>query len=280
MKKFGNKLDEILLDKQAEVEALLPQLDHLKALAEDREDFRSFATALGGALRDQAMDEGYGTNELAVIAEVKRASPSAGTIAPNFDPVAIAKAYEEAGANALSILTDEKYFQGHLSYLSMIREEVNLPLLRKDFMIHEAQIYEAVVSGADAILLIVGALEQEELEHLLHVSEVCNLDALVEVHNLEEMERALETEAQIIGINNRNLKTFEVDLHATEMLSEEVSPYHILVSESGIYTGEETARIQAWGADAVLVGEALMRSEDKVGKIAELKGIDPTLLDH
>jgi len=135
------------------------------------------------------------------------------------------------------------------------------------------QIYEAIVAGADAILLIVGALEQDQLHHLLGVAMNYQLDVLVEVHDLEEMERALETEARIIGINNRNLRTFEVDLTTTERLSEEVGPDHILVSESGIYTGEDTRRIESWGADAVLVGEALMRAPDKKTKMAELKGL-------
>jgi indole-3-glycerol phosphate synthase len=277
MKKFGNKLDEILRDKQTEVERLLPNLEKLKAAARTREDFRSFSTALGGALRDQNEGEGYGTSVLSVIAEVKKGSPSAGTIDPDFDAVAIAKSYEAAGANALSILTDEKYFQGNLAFLKQIREVVDLPLLRKDFIIHEAQIYEAVIAGADAILLIVGALEQDELIHLLDVAAGCQLDVLVEVHNLEEMERALETDASIIGVNNRNLRTFEVDLTTTESLSEEVGPNHILVSESGIFTGEDTAKIQSWGADAILVGEALMRAEDRNAKVAELKGIDQAL---
>lgn len=274
MKKFGNKLDEILQDKQTEVGRLLPNLEKLKAAARTREDFRSFSTALGGALRDQNEGEGYGTTVLSVIAEVKKGSPSAGTIDPDFDAVAIAKSYQAAGANALSILTDEKYFQGNLAFLKQIREVVDLPLLRKDFIIHEAQIYEAVIAGADAILLIVGALEQDELIHLLDVAAGCQLDVLVEVHNLEEMERALETDASIIGVNNRNLRTFEVDLTTTESLSEEVGPSHILVSESGIFTGEDTAKIQSWGADAILVGEALMRAEDRNAKVAELKGIE------
>lgn len=274
MKKFGNKLDEIIADKLIEVERLLPVQEKLRFAAQAREDFRCFETALGGALRHQSDDEGYGTTELAVIAEVKKASPSAGTISADFDAVEIARAYAAAGANALSILTDEKYFQGHLSYLSQIREAVDLPLLRKDFIIHEVQIYEAIVAGADAILLIVGALEQDQLHHLLAVATNYQLDVLVEVHDLEEMERALETDARIIGINNRNLRTFEVDLTTTERLSEEVGPDHILVSESGIYTGEDTRRIQSWGADAILVGEALMRAPDKTAKMAELKGLN------
>ncbi len=271
MKTFGNKLDEIIADKRIEVEALLPRLEELRDTARAREDFRSFFTALGGGLRDQELGEGYGTNELAVIAEVKKASPSAGIIAEDFDHIAIAKAYEKAGANALSILTDENYFKGHLSYLAEIRQVVDLPILRKDFIIHESQIYEAVVAGADAILLIVGALEQDELVHLLDIANQCQLDVLTEVHDLEEMERALETEANIIGVNNRNLRTFEVDLSTTETLSEEVTGDCILVSESGIYTGEDTAKIRMWGADAILVGEALMRSEDKTTRMAELR---------
>lgn len=274
MKKFGNKLDEILQDKQTEVERLLPNIEKLKLAARAREDFRSFSTALGGALRDQNEGEGYGTNVLSVIAEVKKASPSAGTIEPNFDPVAIAKSYADAGADALSVLTDEKYFQGNLAYLQQIRDAVDLPLLRKDFIIHEAQIYEAVIAGADAILLIVGALEQDQLIHLLDIADSCQLDVLVEVHDLEEMERALETEATIIGVNNRNLRTFEVDLATTESLSEEVGPTHILVSESGIFSGEDTTKIQSWGADAILVGEALMRAENRTAKVAELKGVE------
>ena len=272
MKTFGNKLDEIITDKRLEVEALLPSLDKLKGEARERENFRSLFTALGGGLRDQNLGEGYGTNELVVIAEVKKASPSAGIISQDFDHLAIAKDYEKAGASALSILTDEKYFKGHLSYLSDIRNEVDLPLLRKDFIIHESQIYEAVTAGADAILLIVAALEQEELIHLLDVAEQCQLDVLTEVHDLEEMERALETNANIIGINNRNLRTFEVDLATTEKLSEEVTSDCILVSESGIYTSEDAAKIRLWGADAILVGEALMKSEDKSAMISELKG--------
>jgi len=273
MKTFGNKLDEILATKREEVEKLLPLKDKLQFSAQAREDFRSFSTALGGGIRDQGEGEGYGTNVLSVIAEVKKASPSAGTIESNFDPVAIASSYREAGADALSILTDERYFQGHLSFLAQIREKVDLPLLRKDFIIDEVQVFEAVVAGADAILLIVGALEQDELVHLLGVAHSYQLDVLVEVHDLEEMERALETEARIIGVNNRNLRTFEVDLGTTERLSEEVGPDRILVSESGIYTGDDTHRIQSWGADAVLVGEALMRAEDRPAKVAELKGV-------
>jgi len=271
MKHFGNKLDEILAEKVREVEILRPQLDELKEKAEQRNDFRSFFTTLGGGLRDQGMDEGYGVNPMAVIAEVKKASPSAGVIVEDFDPVQIAQEYKEAGADALSVLTDKNYFGGDLEYLQMIRDVVDLPLLRKDFIIDETQVYEAAAYGADAILLIVAALEQDELVKLLRVADECQLDVLVEVHNMEEMDRALATDALIIGVNNRNLRTFDVSLQATEQLSQEVGPDSILVSESGISTAEDAQLVKAWGADAILVGEALMRSDDKSELIEQFK---------
>ncbi len=271
MRHFGNKLDEILYDKADEVKALIPRMEELKEIASSREDFRSFHTALGGALRDQEMDEGYGVFPLTVIAEVKRASPSAGTIAGDFDPVAIAREYEHAGADAISILTDKKYFRGDLSYLGLIREAVALPLLRKDFIIHEVQIYEAAAAGADAILLIAAALEPAQLQYLLGVAEECQLDVLVEVHDLAEMEVALDSDARIIGVNNRDLRTFEVSLETTERLSEEVGADVILVSESGIHTTADAARVKSWGVDAILVGEALMRATDRAAKMRELK---------
>lgn len=271
MKHFGNKLDEILAEKVREVELLRPIVDELKAKAAERDDFRSFFTSLGGGIREQAMDEGYGVNPMAVIAEVKKASPSAGVIAEDFDPVKVAQEYAEAGADAISILTDKNYFQGDLEYLQMIREVVDLPLLRKDFIIDETQIYEAAAYGADAVLLIVAALEQDELVKLLHVADECQLDVLVEVHDMEEMDRALLTEANIIGVNNRNLRTFDVTLQTTEQLSQEVGPDSILVSESGILTGEDAQLVKAWGADAILVGEALMRSDDKTELMTQFK---------
>ena len=272
MEKFGNKLDEILAEKEREVEALLPRTEKFQCAARARDDFRSFFTALGGGIRHQETDQGFGSVDLAVIAEVKKASPSAGTISHDFDPVVIAREYAAAGAKAISVLTDEKYFQGNLSFLSKIRREVDVPLLRKDFIIHEVQIYQTVVAGADAILLIVAALEQDQLIHLLDTAHASQLDVLVEVHDREEMERALETEAKIIGVNNRNLRTFDVDLRTTEQLSEEVGGDYILVSESGILSGDDAAKIRSWGIDAVLVGEALMRAGDKAEMMKQLTG--------
>ena len=245
-----DRLEEILRAKRDEIEGLRPRRDELHRAALLRNDFRGFGSAL------QA-----GEGKLALIAEVKKASPSAGVIVESFDPVAIAKNYARAGVEAISVLTDEKFFQGHLSYLGAIRAAVRQPLLRKDFILDPLQIMEAAVAGADAILLIVAALTQDELLSLLETAALYQLDVLVEVHTLAELERALETPVQIIGINNRNLATFEVDLSVTEKLSEEVPPGIVLVSESGIKTAEDLARIKACGVDAVLIGEALMRGQ-------------------
>lgn len=245
-----NRLDEILRVKRDEIEALRPRRDELHRAALLRNDIRGFASAL------QA-EEG----KLALIAEVKKASPSAGVIVESFDPVAIAKNYAGAGVEAISVLTDEKFFQGHLSYLGTIRAAVPQPLLRKDFILDGLQIMEAAMAGADAILLIVAALLQDKLNSLLETAALYQLDVLVEVHTLAELERALETPAQIIGINNRNLATLQVDLGVTEKLSEEVPEEIVLVSESGIRTAEDLARIKACGVDAVLIGEALMRGQ-------------------
>ncbi len=211
-----------------------------------------------------------GGNDVAVIAEVKKASPSAGIIATDFNPLSQAREYARGGAHALSVLTDEKYFHGHLSYLKQIREQVDLPLLRKDFIIHELQIYESVIAGADAILLIVASLDEGTLLRLYHQAKSCQLDVLVEVHDMAEMDRALDLGADMIGINNRNLKTFQVDLATTERLAEEIPNDTVAISESGIKTGEDVRRVRACGINAVLVGETLMRAKNVPEKLAEL----------
>ena len=255
-----DKLKEILAHKESEVKALLPRMDKLRFSALERNEFRSFSNALKGA-----------PGQLQLIAEVKKASPSAGEIVSDeFDPIAVARAYEAAGAHAISVLTDEKFFQGSLSYLARIRSAVSLPLLRKDFIIHEAQIYEAVVAGADAILLIAAALPQERLEQMLVTAESVQLDVLVEVHSVEELDRVLSTDAQIIGINNRDLHTFHTDIHTTERLSKGVDDGLIMVSESGIYSANDARLIYGWGADAILVGESLMRAPDVAALAADL----------
>lgn len=248
---MSDKLAEIIATKHLEVEALLPKAAMLRAAALQRNDFGGFRAAL---------DRGPG--RLGVIAEVKKASPSVGLIDPDFDPIRQAGRYLDGGASCLSILTDEKYFQGSLSYLTRISKISDVPLLRKDFTIHEVQIHEAVVSGADAVLLIVAALSDDQLRRLHDEARAFMLDVLVEVHDLAEMERALELGADLIGVNNRNLKTFEVDLATTERLAEEVPDEVLLVSESGIKTPADALRVLQAGANAVLIGEALMRAQD------------------
>ncbi len=255
-----NRLQVILDQKRVEIARLLPRLEHLRAAALLRNDYRGFASAID-----------RGPEALGLIAEVKKASPSAGAIVEEFDPVAIAQAYQDAGAHAISVLTDEKFFQGHLGDLTKVRNAVRLPVIRKDFILHEVQIFEAAVAGADAILLIVAALEQPELERLHESATTLGLDVLVEVHTREELERALECGARLIGINNRNLATFQVDLAATEEISEEVPEEGILlVSESGLKTNADARRVFAAGVNAILVGESLMRTGDVPGQVAAL----------
>lgn len=248
---MSDKLAEIIATKHLEVEALIPRAGHLRAAALQRNDFRGFRAALD-----------HGPSKLGLIAEVKKASPSVGLIDPDFDPIRQAGRYIDGGASCLSILTDEKYFQGSLGYLSKISEFSPIPLLRKDFTIHETQIHEAVIAGADAILLIVAALDDDLLRRLHDEAKSFQLDVLVEVHDLPEMERALELGADLIGINNRNLKTFEVDMSTTEKLADEAPDDVILVSESGIKTHEDALRALNAGANALLIGETLMRADD------------------
>ena len=261
-----DRLAVILQAKTAEVAALAPRRAELKRAALRRDDFRSFARALDRAGGDPA--------SLRLIAEVKRASPSAGLIAQGpFEPAEIARRYAEAGADAVSVLTDEPFFQGHLDHLREVRAAVGLPVLRKDFVVDEVQIHEAGAEGADAVLLIVAALTPARLRQLLDTARACQLDALVEVHTLHELDVALDADAEIIGINNRDLRTFRVDLDTTARLAEEVPAGTILISESGIRTAADSRRAREAGADAVLVGEALMRSgpDAVAARVAELK---------
>jgi Indole-3-glycerol phosphate synthase len=207
---------------------------------------------------------------ISIIAEVKKASPSKGILAPDFDYLQIASMYEQLGAAAISVLTEQDYFLGSPDYLREIRESVKIPLLRKDFMIDPYQIYEAKILGADAILLIVKILDDQQLKEYLGIAEQIGLDCLVEVHNEAEAERAMAAGAGIIGINNRNLETFEVDLNHSRRIGAMVPDHLIKVSESGIHTGEDILTAQAWGFDAVLVGEAFMKAGSLEQKFAEL----------
>jgi indole-3-glycerol phosphate synthase len=209
-------------------------------------------------------------NGLKLIAEVKKASPSKGVLCSEFKPVEIAQTYEHNGAAAISVLTEEKYFQGSLKHLVAIREKVNIPLLRKDFIFDEYQIYESAAYGADAILLIAAILEKEALEEFLKLAKGLKLDCLVEVHNEEELTKALLTGAEIIGINNRDLNTFQVDTNTTRRLRMLIPSENIVVSESGINNKDDIKKMKECKVNAVLVGEALVTSKDIPAKIKEL----------
>lgn len=205
-----------------------------------------------------------------VIAEVKKASPSQGVIREDFDPIEIAKTYETHGASAISVLTEENFFHGSFNYLKRIREVATVPLLCKDFIFDEYQIYQARVFGADAFLLISVVLDNNELNNLLKIGKELEMEAVVEVHNLEELGRVLHTEAEIIGINNRDLKTFKTDIMTTTRLAKEIPEDRIVVSESGIRSREDILRLRETGVNAFLIGESLMRERDIGRKLAEL----------
>ena len=209
-----------------------------------------------------------------VIAEVKRASPSQGVIRPDFDPVAIASGYEANGAAALSVVTEERFFSGSLRYLSDIASKVSLPVLRKDFVLDPYQLVEARSCGADAVLLIAAMLDEGALEDLHAEARSLSLDVLVEVHSEPELELALGIGASLVGINNRDLRTFRVDLGVAEALLPRIPPHALAVCESGIRDVEQVERLEASGGRVFLVGETLMRAEDPGAKLAELLGAD------
>jgi indole-3-glycerol phosphate synthase len=268
----ANILETIVEQKKLEV-AMLP--DRLIASGDlhdamlERGDARNFFAAL--------QKPRVGT--VALIAEVKKASPSMGIICKDFDPVRIAKEYEAAGASCLSVLTDEKFFQGSLDYLRQIRAAVKIPLLRKDFIIDERQILEAIEWGADAILLIVAILDDARLKRFHDLAIEAGLSVLAEVHDEAELERALAIGAKLVGVNNRDLKTFKVDLATTERLAKKMegggwrmdkSGAAMLVAESGIHTHADVQRVARCGAGAILVGESLVKQGNIGAKVSEL----------
>ncbi len=210
---------------------------------------------------------------LGVIAEVKRQSPSAGVIAGDLDPIRQAMAYASGGATAISVLTESDHFGGSLDDLRFVRSRVELPILRKDFIVAPQQVYEARVAGADALLLIVAALDQERLEDLIDTTEQTGMTPLVEVHDSAEARRAVEAGARLVGVNNRNLATFEVDLTTAESVASSLAADLLTVAESGIHNGEDARRMEAAGYRAVLVGEALVRAADPAALVAELAGV-------
>lgn len=256
-------LDRILARKVEEIaerNTHVP-LAELIARVADLPDTRGFAAAI-----EAKIEAGLP----AVIAEIKKASPSKGIIRADFNPAAIAQGYEQGGAACLSVLTDADFFQGSEDYLRQARAACSLPVLRKDFTIDPYQAYEARAIGADCILLIVAALDDERLLELSLLAAELDLDVLIEVHDEEELERALEIPAPLIGVNNRNLRTFEVSLDTSIKLRERAPADRLLVSESGIVTKDDISRLKGAGIDAFLVGETFMRAEDPGAALKQL----------
>jgi len=255
-------LDEILSHKRVELQrarAAAP-LEDLKKRAADAPEVRPFAKVLRHCDR------------LGLIAEVKRASPSAGVIREDFDPVGIAQSFEAAGADCLSVLTDECYFQGKLEYVAWIREATSLPILRKDFTISEYHVYEARAAGADAVLLLAAALSQQEIADFASLAADLGMAALIETHTEAEMFIAKQIEAELIGINSRDLQTFITDIAVVDRLSKLAPSGSTLVAESGIKTRADVDRVRTAGAHAILVGETLMRSDDIGATVRRLIG--------
>ena len=257
-------------------------LEQLAAHAKERVALAEQACPLE-IIREKAsrMEKGDGSFEralrrpgLSFICECKKASPSRGVIAENFPYLQIAREYQEAGADAVSVLTEPKWFLGSDRYLREIAEMVSLPCLRKDFTVDEYMIYEAKLLGASAVLLICSILSSRQLREYLQVCETLGLSALVETHDEGEVDMALEAGARIIGVNNRNLRDFSVDMENSRRLREQIPAEVLFVSESGVKTAADAAALREIGADAVLVGEAMMRAKDKRAMLAELRGAE------
>lgn len=256
--KTGTILDKILARKIEEV-AERQQNTSLHTIRESAEKADTPRDFLGALQKDT----------VALIAEVKKASPSKGVLIADFEPVNIGRTYAENGASAISVLTDADFFQGHLDYLRAVREAVNVPVLRKDFIIAPYQVYEGREAGGDAMLLIVSALDDAQMADLFALISELNMTALVEVHNEAEMERALRLDAKLIGVNNRDLKTFDVDLNTTARLANMIPDSVTLVAESGIRNAQDVHHMGQLGAKAVLVGELLVKSDNLAQQVRD-----------
>ncbi len=261
-----NKLNEILDHKRAEViekKARFPLYDIVERL-ESAPPTSSFIEAI----------RSRETDELACIAEIKKASPSKGVIAKTFRPDKIAREYEVGGAKALSVLTDQKYFQGSTAFIKLVKDHVALPVLRKDFIVDEYQIYESRIIGADAILLIVAALRESELLKFQNLARDLDLDCLVECHAKSEIDRAVNCGATLIGINNRDLQTFEVNVETSLMLKRFIPNSTVAISESGIRNPHHVDLLRQAGFDAILVGEYLMSQQNRTKALRDLLQVD------
>jgi indole-3-glycerol phosphate synthase len=252
-------LDKIIAQKREDVEQRkkMATIPYLQQRIARRKPTLDLALALKG-------------NHIRLIAEVKQASPSRGMLSPNFNPVKLAQTYAEGGAAAISVLTEANYFMGNIEHLAAIKEVVRLPLLRKDFIFDLYQVYESRAYGADALLLIAAILNQKQIKELVSLSHSLGLRCLVEVHNESEVERAVLSEAEIIGINNRDLNTLSIDINMTHRLRPLIPQERIVVSESGIKSKRDIEKLRKWGVDAVLVGEALVTAGDVLAKMQEL----------
>jgi len=251
-----HRLVEILDEKKNEVARLKKSMPFNRD--KERQPLRDFKAAISIP------------QKISLIAEIKFASPSAGLIRAKVDPISIGRIYQDAGAAAISLLTDKRFFQGDLENLPRLKEAISLPILRKDFIIDEIQVREAFFYGADAILLIARILSQQQLEELISICRELGMAPLTEIHDKDDLEKALACGAEIIGINNRDLDSFKVDIRTTFELAPLVPKNHILVSESGIGNGGDILSLKATGIHAVLVGSALMKNNDPAGKTTEI----------
>ncbi|HJP19445.1 MAG TPA: indole-3-glycerol phosphate synthase TrpC [Nitrospinota bacterium] len=250
------------------IEEKRKELKHSKSSA----SLKEIRKRIGDAGNNRGFKKSLENDSINIIAEIKKASPSKGIIREDFNPVEIAKIYQDNAAVAISVLTDKKYFQGDIEYLNQIRKNVSLPLLRKDFILDEYQLYEAKVFGADAVLLIAAVLDKNQLTEYMELSKEIGLENLVEVHSFKDLEKAMYCEAEIIGINNRDLQTFEVSLKTTLDMAKEIPENKVIVSESGINSHDDILELQKNGVNAFLIGEALMKEKDIGKKLKELIG--------
>jgi len=257
-----NVLDTIVAHKRSEIAAAKRAVSaaDLETQLTSAPPVRDFVAALRNA------------NGMGLIAEVKKASPSAGIIRADFEPVAIAQIYEQNGANCLSVLTDENFFQGHLNYLKAIREVVSIPVMRKEFILDRYQVLEARVAGADCVLLIAECLNDCELRDLYFYASELGMECLIEIYEPENLDRVLKLDPPLVGINNRNLKNFATSLSHTTDLAKNIPPQTLLVSESGIRTPADVAHLKAHGVGAILVGESLMKEADIGQAVRKLMG--------